>query len=341
MRFYVSIGDINGIGIEIALRAQPRLAPLQISYGIDQTLLVQAQNALDLATALDVCTIAALDLRKEFAQTFPHSRAQKSLEHVLAPIALPTLCAGQISAQSGLYSCKSFVYGILLAQKGVVDALVSLPIHKKAWNLAGIPYAGHTELLRAVYDTEIIMALGCKAMMVALFTDHIPLAEVSARVNEQAVFEFLLRFAQTRLCAHKVAVLGLNPHAGDGGCIGTEDAMITAAVARANAKLKREVFVGAVVPDSAFIPAMRERFQTFVAMYHDQALAPLKALFFDQSVQASLGLPIVRVSVDHGTAFELAYQHQNPSILSFTNAFEMAANLANKEDCDEQTPKPR
>lgn len=341
MRFYVSIGDVNGISTEIALRSFARLRALGIHdvvYGIDSALLESARDLLgmprDFAQQLQPCALAALDLREELLHMFPHARSL-GIAHALAPIALPQICAGESSASAGLYACKSFLYGIMLAQRGEVSALLTLPVHKRAWSEAGIAFAGHTELLRALFGVEVIMVLGCEAMMVALYTDHIPLHAVSARVLEgggSRLYAFLLRLAQSPLAAREIAILGLNPHAGDGGCIGSEDSTIAAAIRRANSTLARDVFVGPLVPDVAFAPKMRARFQTFVAMYHDQGLAPLKALHFEQSVQISIGLPIVRVSVDHGTAFDIAYKNQNPSISSCINAFLVAEKLVKKED---------
>lgn len=337
MRFYVSIGDVNGVSVEIALRSFARLRTLGIDaiYGIDSTLLDSARALLadcDFACApLQPCALATLDLREEFMRIFPHA-ASLGIAHALAPIAPPTIRAGEVRADCGLYACKSFLYGIMLAMRGEVSALLTLPVHKRAWSEAGIAFAGHTELLRALFGVEVIMVLGCEEMMVALYTDHIPLDAVSSRICEDSVYDFLLRLSQSPLTDGEVAVLGLNPHAGDGGCIGSEDSIIAAAIVRANSTLAREVFVGPLVPDVAFVPKMRARFQTFVAMYHDQGLAPLKALHFEQSVQISLGLPIVRVSVDHGTAFDIAYKNQNPSTTSFINAFLVAQQLVKKED---------
>lgn len=340
MRFYVGIGDVNGISTEIALRSFARLHALGMDaiYGIDAALLESARALLgmphDVAQQLQPCALAALDLREDFARLFPHARSLQIM-HALAPIALPDICAGEVSASAGLYACKSFLYGIMQAMRGEVSALLTLPVHKRAWSEAQIAFAGHTELLRALFGVEVIMVLGCEAMMVALYTDHIPLNAVSARVLENGggrLADFLLRLARSPLAAREIAVLGLNPHAGDGGCIGSEDSIIAAAIGRANHALGCDVFVGPLVPDVAFAPKTRARFQTFVAMYHDQGLIPLKALHFDQSVQISVGLPIVRVSVDHGTAFDIAYKNQNPSTTSFINAFLVAEKLVKKED---------
>ena len=114
---------------------------------------------------------------------------------------------------------------------------------------------------------------------------------------------FFSDFYDSTAC-DKVAVLGLNPHAGDNGVLGNEEEIIKEAIDEINTKLGREVFIGPVVPDIAFTPYFRKDFKYFIAMYHDQGLGALKALYFDESINISLNLPIIRTSVDHGTAFD-------------------------------------
>lgn len=121
----------------------------------------------------------------------------------------------------------------------------------------------------------------------------------------------------------KFAVLGLNPHAGDNGVLGDEERKIEEAIKEANSIIKEEIFFGAIVPDTAFTPHFRASCTHYVAMYHDQGLAPLKALYFDESINVSLNLPIVRTSVDHGTAFDIAYMGK-ANTLSYINAIKSA-----------------
>ena len=126
----------------------------------------------------------------------------------------------------------------------------------------------------------------------------------------------------------EIAVLGLNPHAGDGGVLGDEERIIQEAIDEANRTLNKEIFIGPLVPDTAFTPAMRERFNYFVAMYHDQGLIPVKTLYFDESINVTLNLPIIRTSVDHGTAYDIAYKNKNPSTQSYINAVKEAVRLS-------------
>jgi len=231
--------------------------------------------------------------------------------------------AGKVSAKSGLYSYNSFNKAINLCEKKIADAVVTLPIHKEAWFKAGVDYKGHTDMLRDHFDQEAIMMLGCDKMYVALFTEHIPLKEVAKKIKADRLTQFLLDLSSD-VKAKEIAVLGLNPHAGDGGVLGDEETEIRHAIKSANKTLKKKLFVGPFVPDTAFTQQMRKKYRHYVAMYHDQGLIPLKALHFEESINISLNLPIIRTSVDHGTAFDIAYQSKGPSQKSYINAVKAA-----------------
>jgi len=305
----ISLGDLNGIGIELALRyhdAVRRIAePL---YLIDREMLEQAAALLDLAIPTDFT--------------------------ILAPDAAPfRIKPGEVDAAAGAYSFASFKAAVELCAEGDAEALCTLPIHKKAWELAGVPYKGHTDALRDFFGQEAIMMLGCPEMYIGLYTEHIPLKEVPKAMNEERLTRFLLDF-QRETGAETIAVLGLNPHAGDHGVLGDEERIIEAAINNATESLQTKnsslltphssLFVGPLVPDTAFTPAQRRKFRYYVAMYHDQGLIPLKALYFDESINVSLNLPILRTSVDHGTAFDIAYRGRNPNPESYLNALRYA-----------------
>jgi 4-hydroxythreonine-4-phosphate dehydrogenase len=296
----ISIGDLNGVGIEIALRSHKDISltckPL---YCIDKSMLHQASQALHVKIPDDFETIA---IGSDFE-----------------------IQAGKVTQESGHYSYKSFMKAIELCEDKKADAIITLPIHKEAWSEAGLHYVGHTDLLRKHFNQEAIMMLGCEAMYVALFTEHIALKEVALHVRVPKLTQFLFNF-YTATHADKVAVLGLNPHAGDNGVLGNEEEDIQEAIEYVNTKIGLEVFVGPVVPDTAFTPHFRAQHKYFIAMYHDQGLAPLKALYFDESINVSLNLPIIRTSVDHGTAFDIAYKNKANN-LSYLNAIKAAISL--------------
>jgi 4-hydroxythreonine-4-phosphate dehydrogenase len=294
----ISIGDLNGIGIEIALRSHEKISKfVKPVYCISEEMLQRACKRLDIKRPKDM---------------------------ILFPVKGKfSIKPGKISAKSGLYSYNSFHKAIRLCEKKIADALVTLPIHKEAWFKAGVDYKGHTDMLRDHFDREAIMMLGCDKMYVALFTEHIPLKEVAKKIQADKLTRFLLDLSAD-IKAKEIAVLGLNPHAGDGGVLGDEETAIRQAIKRANKRLDKKLFVGPFVPDTAFTKQMRKRYRHYVAMYHDQGLIPLKALHFEQSINISLNLPIIRTSVDHGTAFDIAYQSKGPSQKSYINALKAA-----------------
>lgn len=305
MKIAISVGDPNGVGLEILLKEHPwvqeRCEPV---YCCSYRLLEQACEKLKITLPTDM----------ECADFGGNT----------------TIRPGVVSPKSGLYSFGSFLKAVEMARTGDVQAVVTLPVHKEAWGRAGLSYRGHTEALRDIFRQPAIMLMGCPKLYIALFTEHVPLAEVSGRICESQLERFLNDLAR-EFPAEKIAVLGLNPHAGDSGLMGCEENAIANAVGSVNAQLGRELFVGPLVPDVAFTPAMRERHSVYVAMYHDQGLIPLKALYFEESINISLNLPIIRTSVDHGTAFDIAYRGETLNTLSYRNAISAAIELAERK----------
>ena len=298
----VSIGDLNGVGLEIACKAHKEISTFcQPIYCINKTMLTQAAKILHV--------------------NIPHDFILHEVDGDFQ------IKAGKVDAQSGLYAYDSFMSAVALCEAQKAQAVVTLPIHKEAWMKAGLEYKGHTDLLRKHFNKEAIMMLGCQKMYVALFTEHIPLKDVAKNIQYKKLKQFFLDMHNS-VSKAPIAVLGLNPHAGDNGVLGQEELIITKAIKSANKKIGFEQFVGPIVPDVAFSPHFRNNYNYFVAMYHDQGLAPLKALYFDESVNISLNLPIIRTSVDHGTAFDIAYKGKAKT-LSYVNAVQSALDLIN------------
>jgi 4-hydroxythreonine-4-phosphate dehydrogenase len=300
----ISVGDLNGVGFEIILKAHNEIKkfcnPL---YCINHTMAHQA----------------AILLNKQLPNDF--NIVETSGEFTIQP--------GAVCEYSGLYSYDSFKTAIDLATSKTVDAIVTLPIHKEAWKKAGLSYVGHTDALRDLLNSDAIMMLGCEELYVALYTEHIPLKDVPSHITTDKIVNFLLRLHQN-LKRSPIGVLGLNPHAGDNGVLGDEETIISQAINQANETIGETIYEGPLVPDVAFTPRSRQHFKTIVAMYHDQGLAPLKALYFDEGINLSLGLPILRTSVDHGTAFDIAYQYK-ASTVSYINAIKAAISFAAEE----------
>ena len=297
----VSVGDLNGIGIELAFKCHKEISKLcKPIYCINKKMLNKAAKKLQ------------IEIPKDFLN-FGTSGNLNIKE-------------GRVSRKAGKYSYDSFIDAIKLADSKEVDAICTLPINKESWNKANIKYKGHTEVLRDYFHKNAIMMLGCEEMFVGLFTEHIPLKQVAKKIKTKELTIFLLDFYKN-INNDNIGVLGLNPHAGDNGVLGDEEKTIIKAIKKANKTLNKEVFKGPLVPDIAFSPNSRKNFKYFVAMYHDQGLAPLKALYFEQSINVSLNLPIIRTSVDHGTAFDIAYKKVNLNTKSYVNAIKEAINL--------------
>lgn len=304
----ISIGDINGIGIQLALENHKKVSKLcNPIYCIDENLLNKASKKLDIPIPSDF---------KIFGK-------YKNIN----------IDAGTVKKEAGSLSYHSFLTAIDLAKKGKVDAICTLPINKESWNKAGINYVGHTDMLRDVFKKDAIMMLGCEEMYVALFTEHIALKQVPKQIKTKKLITFLIDFYHAiGKPKENIAVLGLNPHAGDNGVLGTEEIKIHKAIKTVNSIISKKFNIqcsifNLEVPDIAFAPHIREKYKYFVAMYHDQGLAPLKALHFEESINISLNLPILRTSVDHGTAFDIAYKKgNNLSNKSYINAIKASVN---------------
>ena len=294
----ISIGDINGIGIQLALENHKKISKIcHPIYCISKNLLRKASKKLNI----------------DIPSGFEISGSFKKIH----------INPGKVKKDSGKFSYDSFLHAINLAKKHKVNAICTLPINKEAWSKADIHYVGHTDMLRDIFKKNAIMMLGCEKMFVSLYTEHIPLKKVVSKIKTKHLAHFLINFSKSIDSQNKpIAVLGLNPHSGDNGVLGNEEDIIKKAIKKAE-KTTNETF-HLLVPDIAFTPHVRKNYKYFCAMYHDQGLAPLKALYFQESINVSLNLPIKRTSVDHGTAFDIAYKDIQISNKSYINAIKEA-----------------
>ena len=241
---------------------------------------------------------------------------------------------GRVSAEAGQCAYEAIVRAVADAQAGRVDAIATAPINKEAFAAAGIPWRGHTELLAHLTSTSrFAMMFYAEELRVVLATVHIPLADVPRTLTRERLESIVMLAAEELprfgLSRAKLAVAGLNPHAGEHGVIGMEDDdVIRPAVEACRA---RGVDVHGPFPaDTIFLRAIRKEFDAVVACYHDQGLIPVKMAAFGRAVNVTLGLPIVRTSVDHGTAFDIARRGvADPS--SLIEAIRLAARLVSPE----------
>ncbi len=245
--------------------------------------------------------------------------------------ALEAFPAGQVSAEAGRAAYEAIVAAVRDAQAGAVQAIATGPVHKEAFAAAGLPWKGHTDLLGHLTSSpQVAMMFHSEPLRVVLATVHVPLADVP-RLLTRALLEDVIMLTARSLPdfgypTPRIGLAALNPHAGEHGLMGHEDdAVLRPAVEACRA---RGVDVQGPLPgDTVFLKATRGAFDVVVACYHDQGLIPVKMLAFGQSVNVTLGLPIIRTSVDHGTAFDIARQG-TADASSMVSAIRLAARLA-------------
>jgi 4-hydroxythreonine-4-phosphate dehydrogenase len=220
---------------------------------------------------------------------------------------------GEISAEYGRVALQAIDDAIAAIERGECSALVTAPIHKQAIALAGSPFPGHTELLAARaglhrYGEDYAMYFDSPRLRTVLLTVHVPLREAIEAIDADRVAALARLTSREHARLHgsapRIAVAGVNPHAGEGGRFGEEEEDISRGVALARAE---GLDVSGPHPaDTVFLAAVNGKYDVVMAMYHDQGLIPVKTLAFHQSVNVTIGLPYLRVSVDHGTAFDIA-----------------------------------
>ena len=245
-----------------------------------------------------------------------------------------TFTPGELSAAAGQAAYETIVRALRDARAGGVEAIATAPINKKALALAGLPWKGHTDMLAALTNTrDVAMMFYADKLCVVLATIHIPLSDVPSAITVdslRAIIRLTAREMPRFQMPHaRIALAGLNPHAGEQGVIGHEEEHVLAPAVR----LSRDEGITISGPwpgDTVFARALRGEFDVVIACYHDQGLIPIKLVAFGEAVNVTLGLPIVRTSVDHGTAFDIAGRGiANPE--SLIQAVLLAARLADRQ----------
>ena len=237
-------------------------------------------------------------------------RVQAVCEPVVFHADPGTYKIGEASAEAGRAAYDTIVRAVAAARAGTVDAIATAPVNKLAFARAGLPWKGHTDLLAHLCETpRVAMLFYSPFLTVVLATVHIPLSEVPTAITTEGLIETIGLTATWMpligVSRPRIAVAALNPHAGEDGLLGTEeDTVITPAITATRA---RGIDVSGPWPaDTVFVRATRREFDVVIACYHDQGLIPIKLLAFGNAVNVTIGLPIVRTSVDHGTAFDIA-----------------------------------
>ena len=297
-RLALTMGEPAGIGAEIvAALAASDLAADLIAIG-DSALLQRAAASRDIV----------LDLQPDDGQWIAQ-RAPGCMRCLHLPVAVPCT-PGRLDKRNAAYVIAMLTRAAEGCLEGEFDAVVTAPVHKAVINEGGFAFSGHTEFFADRANCNVAMLLAAPGLRVALATTHLPLADVASAISAARLVR-ILRILHNDL-RHRfgipdpnIAVLGLNPHAGEGGHLGREEIDIIAPTLEA-LRLEGIRLDGPLSADTAFLPARRAAVDAYLAMYHDQGLPVLKALGFGSAVNITLGLPFVRTSVDHGTALELA-----------------------------------
>lgn len=325
-RIVVTSGEPAGIGLDLccALASQPFEASLVVIA--DQAALLERAHALGINLEIAPYTSEA---------PVPAHAGNNQLVVLHQPVAQPVM-PGQLSPANSAYVLQTLRTAVRGCQSGEFDAMVTCPVHKGVINDAGIPFTGHTEFLAEQTNTEqVVMMLVGGGLRVALATTHLPLIALSPAITQESL-EKTLRILQHDLVAHfgianpRILVAGLNPHAGESGHLGMEEITTMMPVLE---KLRSEAMQlkGPLPADTLFTPHHLADADAVLAMYHDQGLPVLKYASFGEGVNVTLGLPIIRTSVDHGTALDLAGSgNANPG--SLFSAIRLAIDLAHSRN---------
>ncbi len=307
----LTMGDAAGIGPEIILRAHTQGALSGVVVVGDVQVLRRAAQLLTAGVGPPM--LALFDAVPNSAQV--PAGCLPVLQAPDLPEGLADLPWGRVDARAGAAAARCIEHAVELVQAGHACGIVTAPIHKEALSLAGVPFPGHTEMLQHLVATPgqpappVRMMLANDELRVVLVTIHLSLRKAIDALDFDAVLSTLriahaaaARWGQAR---PRIAVAGLNPHAGEGGLFGDEEIRFIAPAIRAAAALGLQVS-GPYAPDTVFMRARRGEFDIVAAMTHDHGLIPVKYLGVEQGVNVTLGLPFVRTSPDHGTAFDIA-----------------------------------
>jgi 4-hydroxythreonine-4-phosphate dehydrogenase len=327
-RIAITMGDPAGIGPEICLRllADPRTSEccVPVVFG-DAAILERVARQLRLP-------VPAHFIR---AADWPHASRSITAPAILDLRAIDdpgAVTPGEVSATTGRAAFAYIERSIEAALAGDVDAVATGPVHKEALHSAGVPFPGHTEIFtQRTGSARACMTLTCPQITCSFVTVHVGYRDVPGLLSAERVSDVIGLTAdfvrRVRRREPRIVVCGLNPHAGEHGLFGDREEQRFIVPAIDAARAAGLTVEGPLPPDTAFLPSRREITDAYVCMYHDQGHIPLKMLAFDEAVNVTLGLPIVRTSVDHGTALDIAWQGKaNPN--SLLEAVRLAAELS-------------
>jgi 4-hydroxythreonine-4-phosphate dehydrogenase len=318
-RIGITLGDPGGVGPEIVLKAL-----------VGDYQLPEADYVLFGSAPVLRAEERALGIHFDFDSVKAEIAALSgTLTFHEVPSSIRTVTKGAPCVKNGLESFRYFKAAVAEAREGNLQAIVTAPISKSSWALAGVPWKGHTDYLSQFYRGAI-MAFWSEKLKVALLSHHVSLKNALKKVRRESLLDFFLSLHRSlrrvRPDGFEILVAGLNPHAGEGGLLGHEE---TEEIAPAIKEARRQgiKISGPYPPDVVFRSALGQSDKIVIALYHDQGLIPFKLAAFDTGVNLSLGLPFVRTSPDHGTAFDIAGKNRaDPR--SLVEAIRLAATLS-------------
>lgn len=320
----LTLGDPAGIGPEVIVKCLARVSPREGSgsKSLPEPVIVGELDILEE-------TAAALKIKMAFC---PDQEPRPGAFRVRSMGLLRSgdFELGKLSALCGNAAYHYFAHAVDLCLKGQAQAIVTAPLNKEAMNLAGHAFVGHTDILESMTAAKtVIMALVHPKVIVSHVTDHVSLRQALDSITIPRIKEVVKltwdTLVATRTPAPRIALAGVNPHAGENGLFGTEEIEI---LRPAMEELRAEGYptYGPLPGDTVFLQALKGRFDAVLAMYHDQGFGPMKTVDFAHGVNCTLGLPFVRTSPDHGTAFEIAGKGEADAE-SMISAWDLAVQL--------------
>ena len=331
----ISIGDLNGIGAELIIKTFSDHRLLELC-----TPLIFASNKL-----INFYRKSSPEINFNYQTTKDFSRiTPKQINIYNCWEEDVAVLPGQLTDIGGSYAVKSLVAAVEALRDRKIQGLVTAPIHKKNTQSASFNFTGHTPYLKQAFNAgDVLMLMVSDNLKVGLVTEHVPVKDIARYITREAILSKLKILNESLMRDFgidkpKIAVLGLNPHAGDEGLIGKEDEEIIKPVIK-DAKHHMMVF-GPYSADAFFARNHQSRFDAVLAMYHDQGLIPFKSLSAGEGVNFTAGLPMVRTSPDHGTAFDIAGKNKADAASFLTALYTCIDIIRNRQEFDENRSNP-
>jgi 4-hydroxythreonine-4-phosphate dehydrogenase len=331
----ISCGDLNGIGVELIIKAFSDMRVVE-----QCTPVIFASNKI-----INFYRKSIPEINFNYQSTKELNRLNNKQVNVFNCWEEEvTITPGQLNDTGGSYAIKSLRAAAEALKQNHIQGLVTAPIHKKNIQSAGFDFTGHTPFLKSFFAASDVAMMLCSGdFRVALVTEHVPVKEIAQYITREAILSKLHIIHQSlvkdfNIEKPKIAVLGLNPHAGDEGLIGREEEdIIKPAIKEAKHSM---IVTGPYSADAFFARGYHERFDAVLAMYHDQGLIPFKTLATGDGVNFTAGLPVVRTSPDHGTAFDIAGKNKADASSFLAATFECIDIIRRRNEYDDARKNP-